>query len=93
VSTDDERDAIEVEITDVIDLHSFQPRDIADVARSYLDAAYEAGYRTVRIIHGRGAGVQRSNVRALLKRDPRVREFDDADPSAGGRGATVVHLD
>ena len=93
MSTDEERDAIEVEITDVIDLHSFQPRDMADVARSYLDAAYAAGLRTVRIIHGRGAGGQRNSLRALLERDPRVQRYGDADPGQGGRGATIVHMD
>ena len=93
MSTDEEMDAIEVEITDVIDLHSFEPRDMADVARSYLDAAYEAGFRTVRIIHGRGAGVQRDHVRKLLERDSRVRAFADAEPHQGGRGATIVHME
>jgi dsDNA-specific endonuclease/ATPase MutS2 len=84
---------VEVEISDVIDLHPFQPREVADVVRSYLDAAYEAGYRSVRIIHGRGIGVQRRTVRALLAKDPRVRSLRDAPANAGGWGATEVDLD
>jgi len=84
---------IELEITDVIDLHSFRPNEVASVVRSYLDAAREAGLRRVRIIHGRGAGVQRLTVRTLLARDPRVRDYGDAPPDAGGWGATWAELD
>ena len=83
----------EVEITDVIDLHTFRPAEMKDVAKSYLDAAYEAGHRSLRIIHGRGAGVQRKAVRSLLRGDRRVRSFRDADPGDGGRGATLVEFE
>jgi len=85
-------ETVEVPITDVLDLHSFQPREVADVVREYLDAAYEKGLRALRIIHGRGAGVQRRTVRTLLERDPRVVEYGDAPPEAGGWGATWVRL-
>lgn len=85
-------DVVELPITDVLDLHSFLPREVPDVVRDYLDAAYEAGFRAVRIIHGRGAGVQRQTVRTLLGRDPRVEAFGDAPPGAGGWGATWVRL-
>jgi dsDNA-specific endonuclease/ATPase MutS2 len=81
-----------VEITDVLDLHSFLPREVPDVVRDYLDAAYEQGLRRLRIVHGRGAGVQRRTVRTLLERDPRVVEYGDAPPEAGGWGATWVTL-
>ncbi len=81
-----------VEITDVLDLHSFLPREVPDVVRDYLDAAYEQGLRRLRLIHGRGAGVQRRTVRTLLERDPRVVEFGDAPAEAGGWGATWVTL-
>lgn len=91
--SDADVDPVVVEITDVIDLHSFRPAEIRDVVRDYLDAAYERGLRRVRIIHGRGAGVQRRSVRALLERDPRVTGFDDAPPEGGGRGATLVRLE
>lgn len=83
---------IEIPITDVLDVHSFRPAEVADVVREYLDAAYEKGLRSLRIIHGRGIGVQRRSVRTLLERDPRVIEFGDAPPEAGGWGATWVRL-
>ncbi|MCP4203028.1 MAG: Smr/MutS family protein [bacterium] len=79
-------------IEDVLDLHSFLPRDVANVVRDYLDAAHEAGLRELRIIHGRGHGVQRNTVRTLLARDPRVLDFGDAPLEAGGWGATWVTL-
>lgn len=85
-------ETVEVPITDVLDLHSFKPREVADVVREYLDAAYEKGIHDLRIIHGRGAGVQRRMVRTLLTRDPRVVEYGDAPPEAGGWGATWVRL-
>ena len=84
---------VELPITDVLDLHSFPPREVADVVRDYLDAAYEQGYRRLRLIHGRGIGVQRATIRKLLSRDPRVRDFGDAEASAGGWGATWVELE
>ncbi len=90
---DSELQSTELEITDVFDLHSFPPREVADVVRSYLDAAHEKGLREVRIIHGRGVGVQRQTVRKLLERDPRVIEFGDAPMEAGGWGATLVRLE
>ncbi len=62
------------------------------MVRDYLDAAYDKGLRELRIIHGRGIGVQREMVRALLGRDPRVVGFGDAPPEAGGWGATWVRL-
>lgn len=83
---------IPLEITDVLDLHTFPPREVPDLVRDWLDAAYEKGYREVRIIHGRGAGVQRRTVRTILERDPRVVDFRDAPGEAGGWGATVVTL-
>jgi DNA-nicking Smr family endonuclease len=81
-----------VPIEDSIDLHAFAPRDVRDVVHSYLDAAHEAGFVEVRIIHGRGIGVQREAVRALLARHPLVLAFVDAPPERGGWGATVVAL-
>lgn len=84
---------IELPITDVLDLHSFPPREVADVVRSYLDEAFARGFLNVRIIHGRGIGVQRRTVRAVLARDPRVAAFEDAPATAGGWGATSVIFD
>jgi DNA-nicking Smr family endonuclease len=86
-------EAVELLITDVLDLHSFAPKEVKDVVRDWLDAAYEAGLRRVRIIHGRGVGVQRATVRAILERDPRVRGYGDAPATAGGWGATWVELE
>ncbi len=83
---------VELPITDVLDLHSFPPKEVADVVRDYLDAAWERGYRRLRIIHGRGVGVQRATVRRILERDLRVRGFGDADAGGGGWGATWVEL-
>ena len=76
--------AVELPITDVLDLHSFRPPEVADVVREYLDAAWNLGLRELRIIHGRGIGVQRQTVRTLLTRDPRVTGFGDAPAEAGG---------
>jgi len=92
VGPDDLGDPIELPITDVIDLHSFRPAEVADLVREYLDAAYARGLRDLRIIHGRGSGVQRRTVRVVLERDPRVVSFGDAAPEAGGWGATWVRL-
>ena len=84
---------LELAIEDVLDLHSFLPRDVPNLVRDYLDAAHEAGLRQLRIIHGRGRGVQRETVRTLLERDPRVVDFGDAPLEAGGWGATWVTLE
>lgn len=79
---------IELPITDVLDLHSFRPAEVPDVVRDYLDAAYEKGFRDLRIIHGKGIGVQRQAVRNILGRDSRVEAFGDAETW----GATWVKM-
>ena len=79
-------------IEDWIDLHTFLPRDVPDVVRDYLGAALAAGFREVRIVHGRGIGVQRERVRALLATHASVESFADAPPGRGHWGATVVRL-
>jgi DNA-nicking Smr family endonuclease len=81
-----------VPIEDAIDLHGFVPKEIPDVVQSYLAEAIEQGHREVRLIHGRGKGVQRRRVRALLERDDRVIEYGDAPAHRGGWGATLVRL-
>ena len=81
-----------VPIEDALDLHAFAPREIPAVVASYLGAAVEAGFAEVRVIHGRGRGVQRERVRRLLATHPLVRAFREAPPEAGGAGATVVAL-
>ncbi|HKI06345.1 MAG TPA: Smr/MutS family protein [Thermoanaerobaculia bacterium] len=89
---EDFADSVELPITDVLDLHSFPPPEVPDVVRDYLDAAWEKGFRALRIIHGKGIGVQRQTVRTLLERDSRVEAFGDAPGEAGGWGATWVQL-
>ncbi|MCH9647516.1 MAG: Smr/MutS family protein [Deltaproteobacteria bacterium] len=86
-------DPIVLPIEDVLDLHSFRPKEVSSVVRDYLDAAYEQGLRELRIIHGRGKGVQRQTVRTLLARDPRVKAFGDAPLGAGGWGATWLEME
>jgi DNA-nicking Smr family endonuclease len=77
-------------LEDHIDLHAFAPRDIASVVEEYIRAAHEAGLREVRLIHGRGRGVQRGIVQAALDRHPLVEAFWDAPESH--LGATVAQL-
>jgi dsDNA-specific endonuclease/ATPase MutS2 len=79
---------VEIPIEDSIDLHTFQPRDVPDVVEEYLFQAVARGYRFVRIIHGRGIGVQREIVQSILRKHPRVVSFAD-EPD---RGATVANL-
>lgn len=81
---------IQLEVTDVLDLHPFAPRDVKAVVEAYLEEARAKAFSTVRIIHGKGAGVQRSMVRSLLARTPFVTSFEDAPMGAGSWGATVV---
>lgn len=80
------------EITDVIDLHTFAPRDVKTVVQEYLHEAHAKGFKVVRIIHGKGIGVQRKLVREILATNPLVSEWTDAPPEAGGLGATIVRL-
>ncbi len=83
---------LELVITDVLDLHSFPPAEIRALVADYLDLAYEKGLRELRIIHGKGVGVQREIVRSLLAQDPRVIGCGDLPALAGGWGATWVRL-
>ena len=83
---------VELPIEDSIDLHTFAPRDIPDVVESYLEAAHEEGLEEVRIIHGRGKGVQKERVRQVLQKSELVEHFEEATPGRGGWGATVVAL-
>ena len=83
----------EVEITDTFDLHSFRPEEVRSVVESYLEEVRKLGLTTVRIIHGKGIGVQREIVRKLLSEKDWVKSFRNGDEfSGGGSGATVVRL-
>ncbi len=83
---------VRIPITDVFDLHTVPPRDVAAVVEEYLSEARRAGFQAVRIIHGRGIGVQRELVRSILARTPFVASFRDAPAEAGGWGATIIDL-
>ena len=79
---------IHLPIEDSLDLHAISPADVREAVAGYLEACRERGFREVRIIHGRGTGVQREIVQALLRRHPHVASFSDAPD----RGATLVQL-
>jgi len=83
---------VRIEIGDVFDLHSVPPADVRAVTEEYLAEAYRLGFRALRIIHGRGIGVQREIVRSVLSKTDFVESFGDAPAEAGGWGATVVTL-
>jgi DNA-nicking Smr family endonuclease len=83
---------VRIPITDVFDLHTVPPRDVKPIVEAYLEEAHARGLKALRIVHGRGVGVQREIVRALLARSPLVLAFGDAPLEAGGWGATVVTL-
>ena len=85
-------DPITVEITDVIDLHTIQPREVKLVIQEYLEQARSKGFRSVRIIHGKGIGVQREMVRSILSKTEFVCDWTDAPAEAGGWGATIVRF-
>jgi dsDNA-specific endonuclease/ATPase MutS2 len=85
-------DPIRIPITDVFDLHTVPPRDVKPVVEAYLEEAHKLGFRALRIIHGRGIGVQREIVRSVLAKTEFVESFKDAPAEAGGWGATIVTL-
>ena len=81
-----------IHLTDVFDLHSVPRRDVKWVVEAYLEEVHLRGWTAVRIIHGRGIGVQREIVRQVLGRTDFVVSFCDAPAEAGGWGATIVNL-
>lgn len=88
----DDTKPIIVPIEDVLDLHTFSPKEIPSLLKEYLNACREAKIYSIRIIHGKGKGFQKNRVRSLLKGLPMVASFSDAPPRAGGWGATTVEL-
>ena len=92
MSLDDTGEPVRIPITDVFDLHSVPPRDVEGVVEAYLEEAHSLGLKALRIIHGRGIGVQRETVRSVLARTPFVVSYGDAPAEAGGWGATLVTL-
>lgn len=83
---------IELEVTDVFDLHSVLPSEVNKITRIYLEEARNKGFKWVRIIHGRGIGMQRDAVRKILAETDFVESFKDGDEFSGGWGAQVVKL-
>ncbi len=83
---------IRIPIEDVLDLHTFRPQDIADLLEDYFEECITAGIQSVRIIHGKGKGIQKKQVHRILQKNPQVKSFKDAPPEAGGWGATLVEL-
>ena len=88
----DEPEPVSLPIEDSLDLHPFAPKDVRPVVDEYLREAAARGFSEVRLIHGRGIGVQRASVQGLLAGHPLVERFFDAPPERGGWGATVVVL-
>ena len=89
---DGDAEAVDASLTDELDLHTFLPKECADVVEEYVRAAQEAGFATVRIIHGKGTGAMRRTVHAVLQRHPAVQNFQLADARRGSWGATLVEL-
>jgi dsDNA-specific endonuclease/ATPase MutS2 len=89
---DNPNEPLRIPVTDVFDLHTVPPRDVKAVVEAYLEEAHTLGLKALRIIHGRGIGMQREIVRAVLARTDFVLDFRDAPAEAGGWGATLVTL-
>jgi dsDNA-specific endonuclease/ATPase MutS2 len=87
-----EDEIIQYPVEDSLDLHTFRPNEVKDLLNDYLEAANEKGFEEVRIIHGKGMGVLRRIVHAVLEGHPMVISFKEAGPAAGGWGATIAVL-
>jgi DNA-nicking Smr family endonuclease len=85
-------DVIEIPIEDWIDLHTFLPKEIPSLLEEYLNECLKKGFREVRIIHGKGKGVQRKIVHSFLEKSPLVESFRSSPPEAGSWGATIAYL-
>jgi len=85
-------DALHIPVDGVLDLHTFQPSEAKAVVLEYIEACRENGIRDLRIIHGKGKGILRAQIHALLQRHPAVASIATPDPSGGSWGATIVTL-
>lgn len=92
MSPEEDGEPFVVPITAELDLHTFAPRDVPSVVAEYVRACREQGILCVRLVHGRGKGVQRAEVRRALRSLEGVASFRDAPPTSGGWGATVIEL-
>jgi DNA-nicking Smr family endonuclease len=79
-------------IQDILDLHTFKPKEVSDLLVDYFSVCVDAGIFSVRIVHGKGRGILKKRVQGLLKKNPRVESFRNAPLQAGGWGATLVEL-
>ena len=79
-------------IEDILDLHTFRPKDLPDLLVDYFEVCIDHGIYSVRIVHGKGRGILKKRVQELLKKNSMVKTFQDAPPEAGGWGATLVEL-
>ena len=84
--------AVRIPIEDWIDLHTFSPKEIPSLLEEYLAECQKKGFREVRIIHGKGKGIQMNIVHSFLKKSPLVESFKLAPPEAGSWGATIAVL-
>ena len=87
---DETGEPFEIEITDSLDLHAFHPRDVKAVVTEYLKEAHKKGFSIVRIIHGKGVGIQRETVRKVLAETDFVKSFKNAPEFSGSWGATIA---
>lgn len=83
---------VHVPISDILDLHTFKPKEIPDLLNEYFAECIRADIFSVRIVHGKGKGMLKKRVQGLLSKNPKVESFVDAPPDAGGWGATLVQL-
>lgn len=83
---------VRMPITDILDLHTFTPKEVPDLLNEYFTACIETGIFSIRIVHGKGKGILKNRVHGLLSRNPMVASFKNAPPDAGGWGATLVEL-
>lgn len=88
----EETEPVEIPVEGILDLHTFDPRDVKDLLPHYISVCREKGILEVRVIHGKGRGVLRERVRSILARLPEVDSFRTAGEDSGGWGTTIVIL-